>query len=65
MENDDFLEMVFITGHLVLVGELFVLGDGCQGSDFWVCERRFLHPVAVELGVIGGVAHLGFLEDEG
>ena len=44
---------------------MFVLGDGCQGSDVGVRERRFLHPVAVERGVVGDVAHLGFLEDKG
>ena len=65
VENDDFLEMIFIPGHLVLVDELLVLGDSCQGSDLWVGERRFLHPVAVERGVVGDVVHLGFLEDEG
>ena len=65
VENDGFLETVFILGHLVLVGEPLLLGDGCQGSDIWVCERRFLHPVAVDRGVVGDVVHLGFLEDEG
>ena len=53
VENDGFLEMVFIPGHLMIVGELLVLGDGCQGSDVWVLERHFLHPVAVERRVIG------------
>ena len=65
MEKEGLLDMVFIPGHLVLVDELHVLGEGCQGSDVWVRERRFLHPVAVESGVIGDVAHLGFFEDEG
>ena len=41
MENDGFFEMVFILVHLVLVGEILVLSDGCQVSDVWVCERRF------------------------
>ena len=49
MENDVFLEMVLVPCYLVLVGEMFVLGDGCQGSDVEVCERRFFHPVAVEI----------------
>ena len=30
VENDGFLEMVFIPCHLVIVGELLVLGGGCQ-----------------------------------
>ena len=57
--------MLLVPCHLVLIGELLVLGDGCQGSDVRVRERRFFHPVAVEHGVVGDVAHLGFLEDEG
>ena len=57
--------MVLFLCYLVLVGELFVLGDGCHSSDIQVRERRFFHPVAVERGVIGDVAHIGFLEDEG
>ena len=65
MENDGFLEMVFIPGHLLLIGELLVLGDGCQGSDVWVRERRFLHPVSVERGVVGDVANLGLIKDKG
>ena len=65
MENNGFLEMVLFLCYLVLVGELFVLGDSCQRSDVGVRERRFFHPVAVERGVIGDVAHIGFLEDEG
>ena len=65
MENDGFLEVVFIPGHLVLVGDLLVLGYGCQRSDVRVREGPFLHLVAVESGVVGDVAHIGFLEDEG
>ena len=65
MEDDGFLEIIFIPGRLVLVGETLILGDGCQRSDVWVREGRFLHPVAVEHGVIGHVAHLGFLKDKG
>ena len=65
MEDDGFLEMIFILGHLVIVGELLVLGDGCQGSDVRVRKGRSLHPVAVEREVVGNVAHLGFLEEEG
>ena len=49
----------------MLVGELFVLGDGCQRGDVGVHERRLFHPVAVERGVVGNVTHLGFLKDEG
>ena len=65
MEDDGFLEMVLVPCYLVLVGELLVIGDGCQRSDVGVRERRFIHPVAVERGVVGDMAHLGFLEDEG
>ena len=65
VEDDGFLEMIFIPGHLVLVGELLVLGNRCLGSDSWVREGRLLHPVAVERGVVGDVAHLGLLKDEG
>ena len=65
MENDGFLEMVLVPSYLVLVGELFVLGDGCQRSDVGVCERLFFHPVAVESGVLGDVSHLGFFKEEG
>ena len=65
MEDDSFLEMIFIPGHLVLVGELLILGDGGQGSDVWVCEGRLLHTVSVERGVVGDVAHLGLIGDEG
>ena len=57
--------MVLVPCHLVLVGELLVLGDVCQGSDISVRERWFIHPVAVECGVVGEAAHLGLLEDEG
>ena len=57
--------MVLFLSYLVLVGELFVLDDGCQQSDVGVRERRFFHPVTVERGVGGDVAHLGFLEDKG
>ena len=64
MENDGFLEMVLIPCHLILVGELLVLGYGCQGSDVGVRERRFIHTAAVDRGVIGNVAHLGLLKDE-
>ena len=31
MEDDGFLEMVLVPCYLVLVGELLVIGDGCQG----------------------------------
>ena len=65
VEDDGFLEMIFIPYHLLLVGELLILGEGCQGSDARVCEGRFLHLVAVERGFVGDVAHLGFLEDKG
>ena len=65
MEDDGFLEITFIPGHLVLVGELLILGDGGQGSDVWVRGGRLLHPVAVERGVVGDVTHLGLLKDEG
>ena len=65
MENNGFLEIVLVPSYLVLVGELFVLGDGFQESDVRVRERRFPHPDAVERGVVGDVAHLGFLENKG
>ena len=65
MEYEGFLEMIFILGHLVLVAELLILGDGGQGSDVRVCEGRLLHTAEVERGVIGDVAHLGLLVDEG
>ena len=65
VEYDRFLEMMFIPGHLVFISELLILGDGCQGSDVWVCEGRFLRPVAVERTVVSDMAHLGFLEDKG
>ena len=58
MEYDGFLDMVFIPGHLVLVGELLMISDGCQGSDVRVHEGRLLHPVAVERGVVGDLVHL-------
>ena len=64
MENYGVLEMVLVPSYLVLVGELFVLSDSCQRSDVGVPERRFFHPVAVEWGVVGDVAHLGFLKEE-
>ena len=65
MEDYGFLEVVLVPRYLVLFGDMFVLGDGCQRGDVRVRKRRLLHPVAVELGVVGDVAHLGFLEDEG
>ena len=65
VKNDGFLEMVLVPCHLMLVGELLVFGDGCQGSDVGVHERRFFHPGAVERGVVGNAAHLGFLKDKG
>ena len=64
MESEGFLDMVFIPGHLILVGGMLVLSEGCQGSDVWVRERRLLHPVTVERGVVGNMAHLGFLKDD-
>ena len=57
--------MVLVPSYLVIVGEPFVLGGGCQRSDVGVRKRRFLHPVAVECGVVGDMAHLGFLKNEG
>ena len=65
MENDGFLEVVLVPSYLVLLGELFILGDGCQRGDVGVRERRIFHPVTVESGTVGDVAHLGFLEYEG
>ena len=65
MENDGFLEVVLVPSYLVLVGELFFLGEGFQRGDVGVREQRLLHPVAFERGVIGDVAHLGFLGDKG
>ena len=63
--DDGFLEMIFIPGRLVLVGELLILGDGGQGNNVQVREGQLLHTVAVERGIVGDVAHLGLLEDEG
>ena len=57
--------MVLILSYLVLVGELFVLGEVRQRGDVGLCERRLFHPVAVERGVVGDMVHLGFLKDEG
>ena len=65
VEDDGFLEMILIPGHLVLVGEMLIFNGGFQGSDVRVRAGRFLHTVTVERGVFGDVAHLGFLEDEG
>ena len=61
MENNGFLEMLLFPFYLVIVGEMSVPGDGCKRSDLRVHEQRFFHPVAVECGVVGDVAHLGFL----
>ena len=49
----------------MIVGELLVLSDSCQGSDVLVNEERLLHPVTVKRGVVGNVAHLGILKDKG
>ena len=65
MEDGGFLEMIFIPGHLVLVGEMLILGDNGQGIGVRIREGRLLHPVAVGRGVVGDVAHLGLLKDEG
>ena len=65
MENYGFLEVVLVPRYLVLIGALFVLGDGCQRGDVGVRKRRIFHHIAVERGVVGDVVHLGFLEDEG
>ena len=65
VEDDGFLEVIFIPGHLMLVGELLILGNGGQGSDVRVREVRLLHLVSVERRVVGDVAHLGLLKDEG
>ena len=65
MEDYGFLEVVLIPRYLVLVGELFVLDEGCQRGDVGVRKWRILHPVTVKRGVVGDEAHLGFLKDEG
>ena len=65
MEDYGFLEVLLVPRYLVLIGDLFVLGDGCQRGDVGVRKRRLLHAVAVERGVIGDKANLGFLKDEG
>ena len=65
MEDYNFLEVVLIPRYLVLIGEIFVLGDGCQRGDVRVRKFRLLHPVAVERGVVGSEAHIGFFEEEG
>ena len=65
MENYGLLEVVLVPSYLVLVGFLFFLGDGCQQVDVGVRERRIFRSVAVKRVVVGDVAHLGFLEDEG
>ena len=57
--------MVLVPCNLVLVGELLVLGEGCQGSDVGVREQWFILPVAVERGVVGDMAHLSLLKYEG
>ena len=65
MEDDGFLEMIFIPGYLVIVGELHLLCGGGQGSDVRVRDGRLFYPFAVERGLVGDVAHLGLLEDKG
>ena len=64
MEDYGFLQVVFVPRYLVLIGELFVLGDGCQRGDVGVHKWWLLHPAVFERGVVGDKAHLGFLEDE-
>ena len=59
------MEIVLVPCRLVLVGDLLFIGDGCQRIDVRVHGRWFIHPVTVEHRVVGDVAHLGFLEDEG
>ena len=59
------VEVVLIPHYLVLIGELFVLGDVCQRGDFGVRKWRLIHTVTVERGVVGDEAYLGFLKDEG
>ena len=50
VENDGFLDMVLVPCHLMLVVELLVLGDGCQGSDVGVRERRFSILLQLSMG---------------
>ena len=64
MKDNGFLYVVFVSHYFVLIGELFVLNDGCQRGDAGVRERRLLHFVAVEHGFVDEKAHFGFLEDE-